>query len=42
VITWDDGGIGFDLDFCKACGTCARECPKSAITMESAAEVANG
>jgi pyruvate ferredoxin oxidoreductase delta subunit len=42
VIRWQDGRIAFDLDFCKACGTCARECPRSAITMEPVAEVARG
>ncbi|MBA4393978.1 MAG: hypothetical protein C0407_10540, partial [Desulfobacca sp.] len=25
--------IGFDLDYCKGCGICARECPKEAIQM---------
>jgi Pyruvate/2-oxoacid:ferredoxin oxidoreductase delta subunit len=24
-----------NLDFCKGCGICARECVKKAITMES-------
>jgi Pyruvate/2-oxoacid:ferredoxin oxidoreductase delta subunit len=22
-----------DLDFCKGCGICAKECPKNAISM---------
>jgi Pyruvate/2-oxoacid:ferredoxin oxidoreductase delta subunit len=24
-----------NLDFCKGCGICAKECPKNAVTMES-------
>lgn len=24
-----------DLNFCKGCGICAKECPKKAITMEA-------
>ena len=28
-----DGQILFDLDYCKGCGVCARECRAEAITM---------
>ena len=27
-----------DLDFCKGCGTCARECARKAISMEAEGE----
>lgn len=29
-----DGFFVADLDYCKGCGICAKECPKEAITME--------
>jgi len=28
-----DGGIDVDLNYCKGCGICAKECPLGAITM---------
>lgn len=30
--------VGFDLDHCKGCGICAKECPKEAISMVDEAE----
>lgn len=39
VITWKDEEFSLDYDFCKGCGTCARECPESAVTMELAETV---
>ncbi|KPJ65806.1 MAG: pyruvate ferredoxin oxidoreductase [Syntrophobacter sp. DG_60] len=29
----EEGYFICDLDYCKGCGTCAQECPTSAITM---------
>ncbi len=29
----EDGFFESNLDYCKGCGTCARECPTDAITM---------
>jgi pyruvate ferredoxin oxidoreductase delta subunit len=33
AISWQDGVIRFDYNFCKSCGTCAKECVFSTITM---------
>jgi 2-oxoacid:acceptor oxidoreductase delta subunit (pyruvate/2-ketoisovalerate family) len=33
AISWRDGVIHFDYNFCKSCGTCAQECVFSTITM---------
>jgi pyruvate ferredoxin oxidoreductase delta subunit len=33
AISWQDGVIRFDYNFCKCCGTCAKECVFSTITM---------
>ncbi len=33
AISWTDGVIRFDYNFCKSCGTCAQECVFSTITM---------
>lgn len=40
VIVEDEKVVGVDLDHCKGCGICARECPKKiqAITMVKEAE----
>ncbi len=35
IKTQDGRFVGFDYDYCKGCGICAHECPKSAIVMES-------
>ena len=29
----EDGGVDVDLNYCKGCGICARECPLQAIAM---------
>ena len=34
VVQGEDGVYGPDLDFCKGCGICARECWPGAIRME--------
>jgi 2-oxoacid:acceptor oxidoreductase delta subunit (pyruvate/2-ketoisovalerate family) len=34
VISWEDEQFKIDYDFCKGCGTCLKECPEDAITME--------
>jgi len=33
AISWTDGLIHFDYNFCKTCGTCATECVFNCITM---------
>ncbi len=33
AISWREGVIHFDYNFCKSCGTCAQECLFSTITM---------
>ncbi|WP_321420055.1 pyruvate synthase subunit PorD [uncultured Methanomethylovorans sp.] len=33
VFPKEDGYFQFNYDYCKGCGICANECPKSAITM---------
>ncbi|MBI4768254.1 MAG: 2-oxoacid:acceptor oxidoreductase family protein [Deltaproteobacteria bacterium] len=33
AISWQDNVIRFDYNFCKTCGTCARECVFNCITM---------
>jgi pyruvate ferredoxin oxidoreductase delta subunit len=38
IIVKDEKIAGIDLDHCKGCGICARECPKDAITMVSESE----
>ncbi|MEN9711097.1 MAG: putative oxidoreductase YgfK [Actinomycetota bacterium] len=34
VIKHEDGTYEFNLDFCKGCGLCAKECPAGAIAMK--------
>jgi len=34
VIKHEDGTYEFNLDFCKGCGLCAKECPAGAISMK--------
>jgi Pyruvate/2-oxoacid:ferredoxin oxidoreductase delta subunit len=34
VVEGEDGFFGPDLDFCKGCGICSRECWPGAIKME--------
>ena len=34
IIVENGKAVGFDLDHCKGCGICARECPTDAIHME--------
>ncbi|MHA1196022.1 MAG: 4Fe-4S binding protein [Promethearchaeota archaeon] len=38
----DDGSFKIDLDFCKGCGICAKECPSNQIEMVRESDVKNG
>ena len=38
VVITRDVPPAIDLTYCKGCGICARECPRSAITMEPEAQ----
>ncbi|MFC1939758.1 2-oxoacid:acceptor oxidoreductase family protein [Chloroflexota bacterium] len=42
AIGWEDEALQIDYDFCRGCGTCAKECPENAITMEPAEKVREG
>ncbi len=33
IVITEKGEFEVDLDYCKGCGICAKECPKKAITM---------
>ena len=33
VLVEDEKVVGFNLDHCKGCGVCARQCPSDAIAM---------
>jgi pyruvate ferredoxin oxidoreductase delta subunit len=33
VLVADERVVGFNLDHCKGCGVCARQCPSDAIAM---------
>lgn len=33
AILWDGKQVSVNLDYCKGCGICARECPAKAIKM---------
>ncbi len=39
AIAWKDEVFTMDYNYCKGCGTCAKECPEHAITMEEADKV---
>ncbi len=39
AISWKDEVYTVDYEYCKGCGTCARECTEDAITMKPAHEV---
>ncbi len=39
IIVEDGKMKGINLDYCKGCGICARECPKDAITMKREVEI---
>jgi pyruvate ferredoxin oxidoreductase delta subunit len=42
VLVRDGKMVGFNLEYCKGCGICARECPRKAISMVDDAEVKGG
>jgi len=33
MVQAEEGYYKVNLDYCKGCGICAKECPKDAITM---------
>ncbi len=33
ILVQDGRVLGINLDYCKGCGICAKECPQQAITM---------
>lgn len=33
IVVTEKGEFEVNLDYCKGCGICAKECPKEAITM---------
>lgn len=41
AISWQDGQLTIEYDFCKGCGVCAAECAGGAMTMQPAGLVLN-